>query len=315
MHNLVIIGSGPAGCAAAISARIKGLSVVLLDIPKFARLLPGETLHPGAEPLLRHLGVWAAIEACSYHRHTGLWRVDLQGSRNFTPYGSDGNGPWRGFQVNRVEFNKILRQRAINAGVFWIEVSKLKRALHDKDGWILESIANERINAITLMDATGRSAWLAAQLGVAVERYGETQRVQFGWSNIDNDETDGNPVFTTLSHGWKWSAPISETRMAWVKQYRGEDNIGIDVTPRIHSLCAGPGWFLLGDAAFMTTPAAGNGILRALMSGMYSIHIYAAMRNTWISEEQGAKFYCSWMRKLWQSTILATERGFLTPNQ
>src|SRR6185295_6330859 len=48
--DLLILGAGPAGCAAAMQARRAGLDVLLLDSSERPRPTPGETLHPGIEP-------------------------------------------------------------------------------------------------------------------------------------------------------------------------------------------------------------------------------------------------------------------------
>jgi flavin-dependent dehydrogenase len=45
---------------------------------------------------------------------------------------------------------------------------------------------------------------------------------------------------------------------------------GADVTWRIASYPAGPGYFLVGDAASVLDPASSHGVLKALMSGMYA---------------------------------------------
>lgn len=305
MFDVLIVGAGPAGCAAAISARARGFSVALVERPGRARLLPGESLHPGVEPLFEELGVSEDVHTCVLHRHTGIWRFGLNGHGNFEPFGADDSGPWRGFQVNRVGLNQIMRQRALNAGVEWIETRTLLNARRHDDGWALEG-TDEEVHAVTLMDATGTRSWLAGQLGLQAEKFGEPQRIQFGWTKTGAAHTDGNPSFTARPHGWEWSAPIGEGRAAWVHLTRGSEAVGTDTTPRIHRKCAGKGWFLLGDAACLTTPAAGNGVLRALMSGMYAVHVHTHVVEGAISQEQGSEAYCSWMSSLWSSTVLMT---------
>jgi FAD-dependent oxidoreductase family protein len=47
-----VIGGGPAGAAAAITAKRAGVGVVILEESPFPCVRPGETLHPGVEPLL-----------------------------------------------------------------------------------------------------------------------------------------------------------------------------------------------------------------------------------------------------------------------
>ena len=59
---------------------------------------PGETLHPGAVPLLERLGIGGAIAAGRFVRVPGIAMVTEAGCR-FEAYGADNSGPWCGVQV------------------------------------------------------------------------------------------------------------------------------------------------------------------------------------------------------------------------
>jgi flavin-dependent dehydrogenase len=48
---------------------------------------------------------------------------------------------------------------------------------------------------------------------------------------------------------------------------------GADVTWRIISPAAGPGFFLVGDAVAVLDPASSHGVLKALMTGMMAAHL------------------------------------------
>ncbi len=100
MLDVAIVGGGPAGAAAAITAVEAGLRVALFEALPFPRFRPGEALHPGVESLLRQLGVWDALLATSPVRHYGHEVEDRTGVR-FVPFGGPPNDPWRGLQVER----------------------------------------------------------------------------------------------------------------------------------------------------------------------------------------------------------------------
>ncbi|HTO82800.1 MAG TPA: FAD-binding protein, partial [Methylomirabilota bacterium] len=55
--DVLILGAGPAGCAAALCARQAGLVTVMLEAQAEVRPAPGETLHPGVEVIFRQLNV------------------------------------------------------------------------------------------------------------------------------------------------------------------------------------------------------------------------------------------------------------------
>ena len=90
--DVVVVGAGPAGCATAICCAQKGLRVALLERAPFPRHRPGETLHPGIEPLLLQL----EITDLDYPRHTGHW-VHWDGPPRFNAYSEGRGAQWRGF--------------------------------------------------------------------------------------------------------------------------------------------------------------------------------------------------------------------------
>ncbi|CAA9514798.1 MAG: hypothetical protein AVDCRST_MAG67-3023, partial [uncultured Solirubrobacteraceae bacterium] len=61
--DVAIVGTGPAGAAAAIACARSGLRVALLERSRLPRERPGETLHPGVEAPLRELGVLERVLA------------------------------------------------------------------------------------------------------------------------------------------------------------------------------------------------------------------------------------------------------------
>ncbi|GAA5653565.1 FAD-dependent oxidoreductase [Geodermatophilus obscurus] len=105
--DLVVVGGGPAGTAAAICAAQAGLRVTLLERAVFPRPRPGETLHPGVGVVLSRLGVGDAVEAASPIRPEG--QVVAWGSApRHVHYGRDQRGVWRAFQVRRDVLDVIL---------------------------------------------------------------------------------------------------------------------------------------------------------------------------------------------------------------
>src|SRR5436309_1351922 len=108
--DLIVVGGGPAGAAAGIWALTRGLSVTLLERSAVPRARPGETLHPGVEPIFRQLGVREAVEAVSPLRPDGQITA-WGGAVEYVPYGSDARGSWRAFQVMRADLEQILLAR------------------------------------------------------------------------------------------------------------------------------------------------------------------------------------------------------------
>ena len=319
MHvDILIIGAGPAGCAAAISARQAGLRVMLIEARANTCRAPGETLHPGIEPILKKLGVWHDIAAADFYRHRGVWR-ETDGVRIFAPYGSDNDGEWLGFQADRRTLHGILQRAAGEAGAIFKPAAIPSRLIWQdgRRGRIAGVICNgSEIRARWVFDATGRRAWLARMLELQADCPGPPLRVRFGWKNGSDQCLQGQPLFQQHIDGWEWQAPLGDGRTAWAilehplerttrershpiaASRAGEwDSKGVDMTWRLHEPCGGPGYFLLGDAAALLDPASSNGVLRALMSGMLAADLAARMFRGG-DENSAAQAYIHWISEL-----------------
>ncbi|MEJ8640428.1 FAD-dependent monooxygenase [Streptomyces sp. MS1.HAVA.3] len=112
--DVLIAGAGPAGCAAAIVCASAGLRTVLAERLAGPVARPGEALHPGAETVLARLLPGGFADAVGA-RHEGI-TVGWGTEPRFEPFGRDGNGPWRGFQVDRRRLDALLLDRARAAG-------------------------------------------------------------------------------------------------------------------------------------------------------------------------------------------------------
>ena len=113
---------------------------------------------------------------------------------------------------------------------------------------------------------------------------------------------DGQPCIKAEPDGWSWVAPLGDDKSAWVALTVGKPGDGgtaarggIDVSWHIHRACAGPGYFLLGDAAAVLDPLSSHGVLRALMSGMLCAHVIAAHRDKGLPESDIIAHYASWL--------------------
>src|SRR5687768_9196299 len=153
--DVIVIGGGPAGSAAAIACAQRGLSVVLYEARQFPREHPGETLHPGVEPLLFQLGVDQEVFECEFIRHFGI-RTHSGVSHHHLPFGANPDGtPWRGFQAYRADFDNILLNRAIRVGVRVTQNRRATRPVLENGRVVGVIAAGAETRCKYLVDASG----------------------------------------------------------------------------------------------------------------------------------------------------------------
>jgi flavin-dependent dehydrogenase len=286
------------------------LSVLIVETAKQPRQAPGETLHPGIEPIFERLGVREDVIAENFHRHRGIW-IDWGGPRRFDAYGADDSGPWLGFQTDRRRLNRILITAACDLGAELCEGTVPSAAIAETaavHGIVLDQT---ELRAKWTIDATGRQAWLARQLALRGDRCSPPLRAQFGWTDKVDSELEGQPAITSNASGWSWIAPIGRNRQAWVqtlvstREREAHANVGTDVSWRMHRDCAGAGYFLVGDAAAMLDPLSSHGVLRALMTGMMCVHLIGACRTGRISSADAIRHYRSWLSEQFEADVRA----------
>ncbi|MCF8534190.1 MAG: FAD-dependent oxidoreductase [Reyranella sp.] len=318
--DVVVVGGGPAGSAAAIACASRGLQVLLLERDACATELPGETLHPGAEPLLAQLGLSGRLSQVTGARHEGVW-IEWGSPRRFEPFGADEDGPWRGLQVSRADFDALLRTRARELGVEVRQPCVVTAPLVSEARRSCVMTSEGPVVARMVVDASGRSRWLGRALGIDSPARSPRLIVRYGYVEGACPARDAAPALVGDDKGWTWTACVRPGRYQWTRLDFTElpdadwlpDELrdltpvsrsrGADVTWRMADDVARPGWFMVGDAAAILDPTSSRGVLKALMSGIMAGHLIAGVLHDKAPADEAAQAYQAWMSDWFEADI------------
>ncbi len=313
--NVVIVGGGPAGSAAAIKCVKAGLTVTLVEKEQqpFSQIRPGETLHPGVQPILGELDVEQDVLSAGFLRHKGNW-VEWNHDRRFSKFGEDADGPWLGFQAWRKDFDEILLNKAREKGVQVIRPCRAIRPLVAGGRIIGIETSKSSLYSSFLIDAAGSEHWLARKANLKIEKHSPPLIAWHGYAGGSCPIRDSAPAIVADKDGWTWTARVLPQIYQWTRLFFEKRHLeqgylptefhglapisrtrGVDVTWRIVPLSAGKGYFIAGDASFVLDPASSHGVLKGLMSGIMVGHLVDQIVRHGKDENYAANAYCRWM--------------------
>ncbi|WP_282364961.1 tryptophan 7-halogenase [Pseudomonas sp. PS01297] len=289
-RDVVIVGAGPAGTAAAILCAQRGLRVTLLEQAVFPRARPGETLPPGVEAVLAQLGIAQAINQAGFLRHPGH-AVKWAGERLFSAFGESASGPELGYQIPRETLDSVLLDRATELGVEVLQPCRVQGVLRERQQVCGVSTAQGDRLAAWVIDASGGNGWLSRHLGLPWRTYSPRLLAHYGYATGNCPEGAEVCGIEADPFGWYWMAKIRSDFYHWTRlcfTHAGTHQAvppavfkpllasgpvrGADVTWRLCQQACGDGFFIAGDSAFVLDPSSGHGVVKALMTGMMAAH-------------------------------------------
>ena len=217
--NVIIIGAGPAGCAAATVLSEQGHRVLVIEREKFPRYHIGESLIPFTYGPLERLGLIPRMKASHNQRKYSVQFVQPNGKASqpfyfFNRY--DRETIAQTWQVLRSEFDLMLMEHARERGATVLEETSVT-ALLKEDGRVIGVRAQDKsgnpleFRAPITLDCSGKESFAAVREGwrmrdpylnkVAVWTYYKGSKREPG---IDEGQTT---VAYVPEKGWFWHIP------------------------------------------------------------------------------------------------------------
>lgn len=221
--DVVIVGAGPAGTAAAITLRQRNLSVLVLEIASGPRWKIGETLAPAARPLLHSLGILADFEADGHLPSYG--NLSAWGSSYLSATDFIFNPHSHGWQLDRERFDRCLSQAAEKLGAHIWYGSRLLEGPHQTDsGWKIQFASGSKnydVQARWLIDASGRQNVVACLMGACRTPLDSLMCVyMIAIPSTDSEiiDRDTRTLVEATSEGWWYTAlmPSGRRTVAWL---------------------------------------------------------------------------------------------------
>ena len=287
VFDVLVIGGGPAGAAAAIRTAQLGRSVCLVDRSKPGDFKIGESLPPAVTRLLEDLGASAALESGiaspSYGNQSAWGGPELRD----TDFIRDPAG--HGWHIDRAGFDVALRAVALKNGANVSGPTRVSRA----SMW-RAMLENETIEARWLIDCGGRTSSFARSQSVARKSYDRLIAIVSEFASADEDS---RTLVESAPCGWWYTSLLPcgrrvvvfhtdagshEARSAEgfdallastvhvrgkVMQPAGRLTVVSAATTRLEHF-HGDRWLAAGDAAMSFDPLSSQGIYTALYSGM-----------------------------------------------
>ena len=219
--DVIVIGGGPAGSAAATMLARKGWQVTVLEREKFPRDHVGESLLPASIPVLEELGALPTVESAGFLPKYGATMVWGNGDAPWSWYFKETSQRYpHSYQVWRPQFDKILLDNAKAQGVTVLEGHHVTEVIFDGGEAVGVEFTNANGDAGEgqarfIVDASGQSTLLARHLeSKEWDPFFQNLAVYAYFTGAKPlPEPDQNNIFIeSYRHGWLWTIPLHTGR-------------------------------------------------------------------------------------------------------
>ncbi|MGD9896148.1 MAG: NAD(P)/FAD-dependent oxidoreductase [Candidatus Methylacidiphilaceae bacterium] len=219
--QVIIVGGGPAGSAAASMLARSGKRVLLLEKEVFPRFHIGESLLPFSHRVLARIGAWEKVKNAGFMIKPGAEFVLSNGRplRRFWFADSLAEPYDKTFQVERSKFDALLLEHARECGASVLPGAAARGFRDGPDGVEVEyelAGSTERVSGRWLIDATGREPFVGKLLNLPKTDLGIPKKMavyaHFRKVRRSPGRAAGNITVVRLANGWFWLIPLDHEK-------------------------------------------------------------------------------------------------------
>jgi len=273
--QVLIVGDGPAGCAAAITCARLGLHTILVSSGAPRSHFPESVLAGGLD-LVRLLGVKNLETVCVGPTFTEVVQ------RDWVPDDHTAKMEWPARHVRRDYLDSLLLDRALACGIS--VVCGHARSVKMEDGGIFRvelAKGDITVRAQFIIDATGVAQWLRRQFKLPRQVLSASLVCRRGFARSGSSHGLA-PRFYIEKDGWFWVAPTGPKTAVWTHVAAARERMSrslpdelviegkteqVGRTWTLIEGVGGPNYTLTGDAGGHLDPGSGDGVTLALQSG------------------------------------------------